>query len=181
MHGLTWSELNYCACQDLYCLWAACPCLSWSAVAMCALSSFLGLPSRRRCALAVALHRRDSGLDPLHARNYIQSSWNIYMRLFKIYGIWPQTDKHTHNFRKCSHASVGNAVMLVWGSLRLAPKSSFVHNSGKRTQRQAPATHILTHVDNGGQPSVLKNKLRTCLHMLTHMPTIKLDLLGGWK
>ena len=29
------------------------------------------------------------------------------MRLFKIYGIWPQADIHTHNFRKCSHASVG--------------------------------------------------------------------------
>ena len=31
----------------------------------------------------------------------------------RIYGIWPQTDIHTHNF--C------NAVTLVWGSLRLAP------------------------------------------------------------
>jgi len=31
------------------------------------------------------------------------------MRSFKIYGIWPQTDRHTHNFRKCSHASVGLA------------------------------------------------------------------------
>ena len=26
---------------------------------------------------------------------------------FKIYGIWPQTHTHTHNFRKCNHASEG--------------------------------------------------------------------------
>ena len=34
------------------------------------------------------------------------------MRSFKIYSIWPQTDRHTHH---C------NAVQQVWGSLRLAP------------------------------------------------------------
>ena len=34
------------------------------------------------------------------------------MRLFKIYGIWPQTNIHTTSV---------NAVTLVWGSLRLAP------------------------------------------------------------
>ena len=31
------------------------------------------------------------------------------MRSFKIYSIWLQGDIHTHNFRKCSHASVGFA------------------------------------------------------------------------
>ena len=35
------------------------------------------------------------------------------MQSFKIYGIWPQASKqasrHTHNFRKCSHTSVGLA------------------------------------------------------------------------
>ena len=154
MHGLTWSELNYCACQDLYCLWAACPCLSWSAVAMRASSSFLELPSCRHFALAVALHWRDSGLDPSHA----QTTFILHEIFTCTYnGIWPQTDIHTTS---------ANAVTLVWGLLKLAPKSSFVHNSGKRTQRQAPAMYILTHVDNGGQPSVLKNKLPacTCLH-----------------
>ena len=35
------------------------------------------------------------------------------MRSFKFYGIWPQTDIHTTS---------ANAVTLVWGSLRLAPK-----------------------------------------------------------
>ena len=30
-----------------------------------------------------------------------------------IFGIWPQTDIHTHTSR--------SAVTLVWGSLRLAP------------------------------------------------------------
>ena len=36
----------------------------------------------------------------------------IQTRLFKIFGIWPQTDIHNTHVR--------NAVTLVWGSLRLA-------------------------------------------------------------
>ena len=32
------------------------------------------------------------------------------MSSFKIYDIWAQADIHTHNFRKCSHASAG----LTW-------------------------------------------------------------------
>ena len=42
------------------------------------------------------------------------------MRSFKIYGIWPQTDRHTQNFCKFSHPSVGlaharpNNVILVY-------------------------------------------------------------------
>ena len=50
----------------------------------------------------------------------VQSSWNIYMHSFKIYGIWPQTDRHTQNFCKFSHPSVGltharpNNVILVY-------------------------------------------------------------------
>ena len=56
MHGLNWSELNYCAW--VYCLWVDCPCLSWSAVAMRALTWVIFVPwaSHRCCALAVALH-----------------------------------------------------------------------------------------------------------------------------
>ena len=46
------------------------------------------------------------------ARDRDRSSWNIWMRSFKIYGIWPQGCIHTH---------LRNAVPLVWGSLRLAP------------------------------------------------------------
>ena len=46
-----------------------------------------------------------------------QSSWNIWICSFKIYGKWSvqaskQTNIHTH---------VRNEVTLVWGSLRLAP------------------------------------------------------------
>ena len=46
----------------------------------------------------------------------VQSSWNSYMRSFKIYGIWSQTDRQTDI---CTTSA--NAVTLVWGSLRLAP------------------------------------------------------------
>ena len=59
MHVLTWSELNYC--HDLYCLWAAFLCWSWPSVVMCTLTWVIFVPRalRRRCALAVALHRHD--------------------------------------------------------------------------------------------------------------------------
>ena len=43
----------------------------------------------------------------------------IQTRLFNIFGIWLQTDRQTY-----IHMHVRNAVMLVWGSLRLAPTSS---------------------------------------------------------
>ena len=43
----------------------------------------------------------------------IQSSWNISMRSFKIYGKW--------SFQTSIHTRVCNAVTLVWGLLRLTP------------------------------------------------------------
>ena len=110
--------------RDLYCLWAACPCLSWSAAAMHVLTWVVFVP---RASFTSMLRSgsspspMDSGLDPpLHAQSYVQSSWNIYMHSFKIYGIWPQTDRHTQNFCKFSHPSVGltharpNNVILVY-------------------------------------------------------------------
>ena len=42
--------------------------------------------------------------------------WEIFKRAFKIYGIWPQASKQA---RMITHFR--NAVLLVWGSLRLAP------------------------------------------------------------
>ena len=42
---------------------------------------------------------------------------NIYTHSFKIYDIWPQTNKQA-NTHMC------NGVLLVWGSLRLAPINS---------------------------------------------------------
>ena len=111
-------EANSTTVRDLYCLWAACLCLSWSAVVMRALTWVVFIPraSRRCCALAVALHWRDSGLGISHARNYPRTF--SFHEIFKcarlqFYSIWLQTDIHTHNFRKCSHASVG--------SIRVAP------------------------------------------------------------
>ena len=51
-------------------------------------------------------------------------------------GIWPQTDIYTHNFRKCSHASVGRAwVALMWGSLRLAPTTQMIYHRGGEPER----------------------------------------------
>ena len=87
-------------------------------------SSFLGLPSRRPCTLAVSLHRRDSRLDPSHTRNY---SWTYSLLeiftcahlKFMVYGRKQtdrQTDRHMRNFRKCSHASVGSGSPQLMSS-----------------------------------------------------------------
>ena len=80
------------------------------------LSSFLGLPSRRRCALAVALHRRDSWLSILYARNYprtfdLHEIFKCARLKFTVYG-----RKHRY-----IHTTFANAVTLVQGSLRLDP------------------------------------------------------------
>ena len=85
-------------------------------VTMRALTSslFLGLPSRqrRRCALAVALHQRDSGLGISHAQKLrtlgLHEIFKCSHLKFTVYGR-KHTDIHTHNFRKCSYASVGLA------------------------------------------------------------------------
>ena len=97
-------------CMDLleysvwfvYCLWAACHCLSWSAVAMRALTWVVFVP---RASFTSTL-RSGSSPSPMRQRAGpiactklpvdVQSSWNIYMRSFKIYGIWPQTDRHKY-------------------------------------------------------------------------------------
>ena len=102
--------------------------LSVIVVAMRALtsSSFLGLHSRwrRRCALAVALHRCDSGLGISHARKLrtfgLHEIFKCAYLNFMVYGRKP-TDIHTHAPR--------NAVTLVWGLLRLAPITlTFCHD-----------------------------------------------------
>ena len=94
-------ETNSVTVRDLYCLWAACPFLSWFTVAMCALSWIVFVPraSHQCCALAVALHQlmwqragRNACIKPPED---VRSSWNISMCSFKIYGIWPQADIHT--------------------------------------------------------------------------------------
>ena len=51
-----------------------------------------------------------AGLAEVHVGVYIQSSWNIWMRWFKISGKWSvQACIDTHTRVQCSHASVGLA------------------------------------------------------------------------
>ena len=115
-------EANSTTVRDLYCLWAACLCLSWSAVVMHALPWVVFIPraSRRRCTLAVAPHWCDSRLGILHARNYprtfsLHEIFKCAHLKFTIYGC-NQTYLHTY-----IHTTSANAVMLVWGLPRLAP------------------------------------------------------------
>ena len=63
MQGRTWSKLKYCACHDLYCLGAACPCLSWSIIAMRVLTWVVFVPRASftltlRSGSSLCLHRR---------------------------------------------------------------------------------------------------------------------------
>ena len=66
----------------------------------------------------------------------VRSSWNIQMRSFKIFGIWPQTDIHTHNFHRCSHARVG----LV----RLTPVNFSITNVRKYTHKIRPISAMFS-------------------------------------
>ena len=99
------------------------PCLSWSTVAMRALTRVVFVPqaSRRCCALAVALHRRDSGLGiHMHAttRGSRRSTFGLH-EIFKCGYLnlrYMGTSKQTY-----IHTTSANAVTLVWGSLRFGP------------------------------------------------------------
>ena len=64
--------------------------------------------------------------------NFVRASWDG----LKIYGIWPQADIHTHNFRKCSHASVGltHHFYKTWMNGQFRPRMwNFYAHSGPRT------------------------------------------------
>ena len=100
-----WSELNYCAWFVLSV--SSLPCLSWSAVAMRVLTLFLRFWC---CTLAVAAHRRNSGLGISHALNYPRT-YNLH-EIFKCAHLKLAASRHvhTHNFCKCCHASVGLAL-----------------------------------------------------------------------
>ena len=77
MQVRTWSELKYCqACHDLYCLWAACPCLSWSAIAIRALTWVVFVP---RASFMPTLHFGSS----LHRRMH-EATWacSVFMKYF---------------------------------------------------------------------------------------------------
>ena len=96
-------------------VWAAYPCLSWSAVAMRAnpnpwvvfipWASFT--PTLRSRSSPSSMRQRAGHIACTKLPKDIQSSW---MHSFKIYGIWPQTDRHIY-----IHTTSANAVTLVWG------------------------------------------------------------------
>ena len=101
-------EANSTTVRDLYCLWAACPCLSWSAVAMRALTWVVFVP---RASFTPTL-RSGSSPSPTWQRaghiacTSLHEIFKCAHLKFTVYGR-KQTDIHTHNFCKCSHASVG--------------------------------------------------------------------------
>ena len=101
--ALTWSDLNHC--RDRIC--TAC--------------SVGNLPSGVSCLvyfnfshLNSTMHTKQSSLQASHTELDLRNI-KVQMCSFKIFSIWPQTDRHTY-----IHTHVCNAVTLTWGSLRLA-------------------------------------------------------------
>ena len=79
-----------------YCLWPACPCLSWSTVA---LSRSIGVELVHWTWICFS--------TCANLKSFISAC------SFQTFGIWSQADIHTH--ASC------NAVLLVWSLLRLTP------------------------------------------------------------
>ena len=92
-----------------------CPCLPLSVMvnschACVNLSRLRSLGFTPTLRSAVALHRRDSGLacTKLSRTFDLHEIFKCGHLKFTVYG-HKQADIHTHNFRKCSHATVGLA------------------------------------------------------------------------
>ena len=79
---------------------------------MCASTSVVSTPSNRRYILVLRFH------PPAPSSIFIMLKFK--RAHFKIYGIWPQAIKQASK-QASLHTHVCNAVMLVWGSLRLTP------------------------------------------------------------
>ena len=104
MHGPyqfnTWSDLNHC--PDRICTACGQPAI-WSK-----LSCVLQLQSSQLQVTDAAFYSRLQASHTMHTELDLRNI-TIQTRLFKIFGIWPQTDIHTHACAQCSHASVGLA------------------------------------------------------------------------
>ena len=108
-------EANSTTVRDLYCQWAACPCLSWSAVAMRALIWVVFVPQASftpTLCSGSSLHRRMH--ESTRGRSVFMEYLNLLIWNLRYMAANRQTDIHTTS---------ANAVTLVWGSLRLAPIS----------------------------------------------------------
>ena len=93
---------------------------------------------RRRCALAVALHRHNSGLGTKTTRR----SWTFSLHeIFKCAHL-----KFTLYSRKQTyiHTTSANAVTLVWGSLRLTPIKAPLKNNYDPQRRLVWSNLLLT-------------------------------------
>ena len=116
-------EANSTTVRDLYCLWAACPCLSWSAVAMRALITWVVFVPQ--ASFTPTLMRQRAGhiacTKGLHEIfKYAHLKFTVYSR------------KHTY-----IHTTSVNAVTLVWGSLRLTPITGGQYYSASYNRKDA--------------------------------------------
>ena len=120
-----YTKVISCLCDILKC--RLCMALTWSDLnyrrdRICTACSVGNLPSGVSCHvyfnfshLNSMLHSKQSSLQASHTELDLRNI-KVQMRLFRIFGIWPQTDRQTY-----IHMHVRNAVTLVWGLLRLDP------------------------------------------------------------
>jgi len=98
MHGLYLKRTQLLCMVWRYCLWAVCPCLSWSAVAF---SRSIGM---------------ELGSERFHKSLAFVKIWNVRIHLFNFkFSVYGHTQASIYTHASC------NTVMLVWGLLGLAP------------------------------------------------------------
>ena len=142
---LTWSDLNP-LCIILYGWWAAC---QWWSVRSCCdkqkvrCRASLNLSHLRyscqRCTLAVAQHYHANAWGGSIFRKYLNAHLNLrYMA----------ASKHGRSVG-CIRKRLRNAVLLVWGSLRLAPItcSCFAYHKWYSTRTPTQAQHGLCNTE----------------------------------
>ena len=97
MHGPYLKQLTSSNVHTLYCLWAACPCLSWSIVAICALTWVVMIPGSfhaNAMLWQVALH----WLWPEH----MMFSLHKIFKCARLNFIWPQASKQAKYTCTCA-------------------------------------------------------------------------------
>ena len=115
---------------------------------------------------------QQSGLHwPSHASRY-QSSWNIWIRSFKIYGKWSvQASKHTHALLQCSHASVGLAQARPNQLQAKVVGTQAIHTS-------IPLEHMKTTMDYVQDLAILTCRIKNYTRFI--ISTQKLCLAGNF-
>ena len=109
-----------------------------------ALTSFLGLPSRRRCALAVALRRRGSGLGIPHActkpdvRGMSDPSEWVTPQSYDIYKLGLSSSIYKSDFYYISDSNLYIGLSYLYIGLLFILNKRAAHSNGIMTHLVTP-------------------------------------------